>query len=151
MTQETVTLTLPRALLKQAQLLARAQEVSVGELVRQLLTQEVQVHCRSTPRQKTSVQHEDLKHRLAPLVQDSADWGIFCAKLAALGYVLRAHGSGLAIYSGKTGRFACNTAAIGYRYRKLIAHFGAPWPGHPHAAQSTGTASEDACEVIEHF
>lgn len=75
------------------------------------------------------------KHHLAPLFETAPDWAALTEGLRKQGYYLRPQGTGLAIYGAKDGRHLCNTAAVGFRYRKLVKRFGAPMPGHPHGQQ----------------
>lgn len=72
------------------------------------------------------------KHHLAEFFETAADWGTLTEDLRKRGYRLRPQGTGLAIYGTNDGRHLCNTATVGFRYRKLVKRFGAPMPGHPH-------------------
>lgn len=72
------------------------------------------------------------KYHLAVLFEAAPDWASLTEVLRKRGYTLRPQGTGLAIYGAKDGRHLCNTATVGFRYRKLVKRFGAAMPGHRH-------------------
>ena len=127
MTLETVTLKLPISLLRAAQVHAKAQGVSVGELVRQLLCKETTAFNQKLPK----LQHLE-KSKLESVFQDAANWDDLRHRLTCLNYSLRPVGTGLAIYTTSRGDHVCNAATVGFRYKTLVKRFGCPMPGHPH-------------------
>lgn len=91
-----------------------------------------------------------LQRALEPVFKTSKDWGSLITHLARRSYHLRPHGRGLAVYSSPHGRYICNTATVGYRYRALFKRYGAPMPGHPHGADWVPHAVEEMnFDVIE--
>lgn len=128
LTLEDMTLKLPTGLLKQAQVLATARGVGIADMVRQFLEIDSRAHAHSGDSSK-----EHALRDLAAIFSSAKDWAQLKNDLLARGYALRAQGNGLAIFGSIDGQHLCSTAAIGYRYRKLVRLFGGPMPGHPHA------------------
>lgn len=79
----------------------------------------------------TSTEKGRLQRALEPVFKLADGWDVLTKRMQRRGYAFRAHGTGLAIYT-IGGKFVCNTATVGYRYRALVKRFGAPMPGHPH-------------------
>ena len=150
MTLETVTLKLDRKLLSDAQVVAKSNGVSIAEMIRQFLRDEAYAHAGPLRQRKARA-----LSRLAPVFALACGWDDLLAALGKRGYALRAQGSGLAIYSAADGRFLCNTATVGHRYRKLVKRFGATMPGHPFGLNWVSDAARrsvvhaDDLEVID--
>lgn len=144
MTIETVTLQLPRALLARAQILAKDREMTVGDILRQFL--ETETATLLTGKRDTK---ELVIAGLVPTFVEAKGWQDLRARLTLRGFELRPAGSGLAMHETRNGRLFCNTARVGFRYRKLVKRFGGPMPGHPHGTPPTPDRNEEGFDVIE--
>ncbi len=135
MTLETVTLKLPRKLLKDAGAVASAQDVTIGHLVRHLLSTEV--HSRLKPKTNTRPDGALLAVLQALLAKDMADatgWDDLARCLAVHGYELRPAGGGIVLYKTSCGTRVCKGSDLGFAYRTFVERFRAAMPGHPHGA-----------------
>ena len=124
---ETVTLKLPTKLLSEAQVLATTRGISIAEMLRQYLDAETSAFGRK-PDQGWAI----TAAHLAPIFEAAKDWEALQKRLLERGYTLRAMGTGLALYTARDGKHFCNTATVGFRYRKLVKKYNSPMPGHRH-------------------
>lgn len=114
-----------------------------GTLGENLARDETQYH------HLNSTQKGRAQRALTPLFKTSTDWHTLKARLADVGYLLKPQGTGLAIYRKKDGRYLCNTATVGYRYRALVKKMGAPMPGHKHGANWVRSRDTSAQQIEE--
>ena len=114
--------------------MARERDVSVGQLVRDLLAQEISRAKRARPPVRAEEQLvAPLRARLAEDLAHAKNWNDLDRRLRAKGYQLIASGGGLALHQCSTGRRVCKASELGFSYSKLATRIGAPFPGHPHA------------------
>jgi hypothetical protein len=135
MQNETVTLKLPRALLSRASIVADKQDVTVGHLVRQLLSKEIERQLNP----KTSNRTDEklvaaLQALLAQEMASATGWDDLAVRLADEGYELRPAGGGLTMHKRPCGTRLCKASELGFPYRALVARFRSAMPGHPHGA-----------------
>lgn len=132
MTLETVTLKLPRQLLSDAGIVASAQDVTIGHLVRHLLAKEVAR--RLNP--KTGNQVDDgllaaLQALFAKDMNAATDWDDLAARLHRHGYELRPVGAGGVLYKKSCNTRVCKSSELGPAYRALVKRFAKDAPGDP--------------------
>lgn len=114
--------------------IARERDVTVGQLVRDLLAQEISRANRARPPVGADEQLiAPLRARLAEDLAYANSWDELDRRLKAKGYHLVAAGGGLALHHCSTGRRICKASELGFSYSKLANRIGAPFPGHPHA------------------
>ena len=159
MTFEVVTLKLPAKLLKDAGKVALAHDVTIGHLVRQMLTREVER--RLDPKTSNRADEGLVAALQALLAGDMAladGWDDLADRLARHGYALRPAGGGLTLYKLSCGTRVCTGSELGFSYRCLVKRFQAAMPGHPHgtldvhidtATPVAGSPRETAFDVIE--
>lgn len=146
MSYQEILLRLPQKVAADARIYAQAQDVTLDDLIRQLLFRVLAadaITAKSSP--KTG------NDQLADVLTRAGSWNDLERQLRLLGYYLKSAGAGMAIYKCGNDRFVCNTATVGYRYRSLAKRFGGPMPGHPHLPRGMKVAKEDTFEVIERF
>ena len=128
MDTESVTLTLPRALLSEAQHVATAREVTIGHMVRQLLRHEVD-------RQLGAKSDERVDDRLTVALQallardmaDATDWNDFAAWLRPHGYEVRMlDGSAMQVKSS-CGTSVCKASELGFSYASMAQRSSRPF------------------------
>ncbi|MEL7011824.1 MAG: hypothetical protein AAFO72_00950 [Pseudomonadota bacterium] len=114
--------------------MARERDVTIGQLVRDLLAQEISRAKRARPPVRAEEQLiAPLRARLAEDLAHAKSWDELDRRLTAKGYQLIASGGGLALHQSSTGRRVCKASELGFSYSKLATRIGAPFPGHPHA------------------
>ncbi|MEM6713263.1 MAG: hypothetical protein AAF590_13420 [Pseudomonadota bacterium] len=114
--------------------LARERDVTVGQLVRDLLAKEISKGKLARPPVRAEEQLvAPLRARLADDLAYARSWEELDLRLKAKGYKLVAAGGGLALHQRSTGRRMCKASELGFSYSKLASRIGAPFPGHPHA------------------
>ncbi|MEM7596961.1 MAG: hypothetical protein AAF382_04630 [Pseudomonadota bacterium] len=117
-----------------ARRLARERDVTVSQLLRDLVTREIDMSRRIKSAQSSENRSiEGLKSRLLSDFLQSTTWTDLKARLKKRGFCLVASGGGLALHDRETGRRICNTAQLGFEYSKLVKKMRARFPGHPHA------------------
>jgi hypothetical protein len=121
---------LPAELAGAAQLLAREADITVGQLVRDLLAREVGRRARSRPPARADERLvAPLRARLAGDLAYAAGWDDLQARLRAKGYILREAGGGLALHDWPADRRLCKASELGFSHGRLARRFGAPFPG----------------------
>lgn len=133
MTMQTVTLKLPDVMLQAAQKLAAQNDVTVGQIVRDLLTREM----REANRAKTSDRTDEqllasLQTLLASDMARASSWQDLADRLSRHGYDLRPAGGGLTLHQSSCGARLCKASELGFAYGTLVRRFGEAMPGHPH-------------------
>jgi len=121
---------LPAELAGAAQRLAREADVTVGQLVRDLLAREVGRRARSRPPVRADERLvAPLRARLAGDLAYAADWDDLQARLRDKGYILREAGGGLALHDWPADRRLCKASELGFSHGRLARRFGTPFPG----------------------
>ena len=143
-------------LYRAANALAARRDISVGQLVRDLLAREITRARNAKPPVRADERLlAPLRARLADDLAHARDWPDLERRLTAKGYALRAAGGGLALHDLPGGRRLCKASELGFSYARLMRRFGAPFPGHSHtwlAERLLSPAPRDEdCEVIEPF
>lgn len=139
-----------------ARRLAAERDITVGQLVRDLLAREISRARNAKPPVRADERLvAPLRARLAGDLATARDWDDLDRRLRAKGYVLRAAGGGLALHDWPAGRRICKASELGFSYARLMRRFGAPFPGHSHTWLAErmlgGPQADDECEVIEPF
>lgn len=135
MEHQTVTLKLPHTLLTRASAVAQRQDVTIGHLVRKLLSKEVDRQLNA----KTSNRTDErlvaaLQALLARQMALATDWTDLGVGLAKEGYELRPAGGGLTLHRRPCGTRLCKASELGFPYRALVKRFQCGMPGHPDGA-----------------
>ena len=166
MTRDTAHLRLPPELRDAAADIARKRDITLGQLIRDLLAREVARHNNAKP----SVRADErlvapLRARLADDLAFATGWEDLDKRLKAKGYAFQAAGGGLALHVWPDGRRVCKASELGFSYARLMHRFRTPFPGHPQGPparldpapcndaappMATGGADEDF-DVIERF
>lgn len=164
MNTQTVTLQLPRNLLSRASDVAQRQDVTIGHLVRHLLSKEVDRQLGRGPAEQGERRLiAMLKALVASEMALAENWAMLSLGLADQGYELRPCGGGLAMHKRPCGTKLCKASDLGFPYRDLVKRFRCGMPGHPHGALNLTFEKlpvlqarlpledeEPACEVIEY-
>ena len=143
-----------------ARMLARERDVTVSQLLRDLVTREIDMMRTARPSEASRDRTiERLKDRLLPDFTQARSWPDLSKRLKTKGYCLVAAGGGLALHSRDTGRRVCKSSELGFGYSRLMKRMGEAFPGHPHAwlarrilpDASVGASSQTKKEsVIKH-
>jgi len=122
-----------RELVRAAGHLAWERDITIGQLVRDLLSREVSRHNRAKPPVRADERLvAPLRARLAGDLAAAEGWADLDRRLRARGYVLRAAGGGLALHDWPDDRRICKASELGFSYSRLMRRFRAPFPGHSH-------------------
>ncbi|MEL7279647.1 MAG: hypothetical protein AAFY35_02105 [Pseudomonadota bacterium] len=134
LSMEWVDVKLQTELADAARRLARERDVTVSQLLRDLVTREIEM-TRKIKSAQLSEEHliEGLKSRLLPDFLNATTWPDLKARLRQRGFCLVASGGGLALHDRDSGRRICKASQLGFGYSKLMKKIGTPFPGHPHA------------------
>lgn len=130
---DTVSFKLPTDVIARLEQIARADDVSIGQVVRAALERDfhrrddLMGHPRTAERLLAPI-----RARVREEFLTAKTWGDLKMRLIDQGYCLREAGGGLALHDAITGRFLCRTSEIGFGYPSLIRRIGAPFPGHRH-------------------
>lgn len=150
MTTRTVTLRMPPDLLRSAEALAAERDVTVGQILRDLLRAELAAHNELGPHDPLAeVVVHPVRARLEADVKAAASWDDLQRRLRAKGFAMREAGGGLAVHEWPGGRRVCKASEIGHGYAALMRRFGEPFPGHRQRALAervlgrTGTWEDD--------
>ena len=135
MNTETVTLKLPRNLLSRASDVAQRQDVTIGHLVRQLLSKEVDRQLNPKTSHRTDERLVTALHALLGAEMALAEnWEDLALGLAEQNYELRPAGGGLTLHKRPCGTRLCKASELGFPYRTLVKRFRCGMPNHPHGA-----------------
>lgn len=131
---ETVTLKMPTAMVAAAGRLARARDVTPGQVLRDALAAEIRRASRNaTPPNRAEEQLlAPIRALVAADFGEAHNWDDLTTRLRAKGYALREAGGGLALHSHPDGQRLCKASELGHAYGALMRRFGAPFPGHAH-------------------
>ena len=112
--------------------IARERDVTVGQILRDLVAKEIERHHRTSPPARADERLvAPLRARLAKDLAEGRDWNDIQARLHRKGYELRAAGGGLALHTHPAGLRVCKASDLGFSYSRLVHRLGATFPGHP--------------------
>lgn len=147
---QTVTLKLPDIMLQAALKLAARKDVTVGQIVRDLLAQEMRKPRAAKTSDRTDEQLlASLQTLLASDMARATSWQDLADRLAKLGYDLRPAGGGLTLHRCSCGTRMCKASELGFAYGTLVRRFGVGMPGHPHGALVTRQEDKPDFTLIE--
>ena len=130
---EDVYLKMHKEMVRVGAMIARESDISLGQLLRNLLSQEISRRKNARPPNRADEQLiAPLRARLASEFANAKNWESLQSRLIECGYELRPAGGGLALYSHPEGRRLCKASEIGFSYSKLVSRFRAGFPGHTH-------------------
>lgn len=133
--------------------IARDRDITLGQLIRDLLNAEISRHKNARPPNRADEQLvAPLRARLAPLISASRSWKMLEDNLASLGFEFRPAGGGLALYRISDGERLCKASELGFGYSRLVERFGEALPGHAHTWVAQRVLSEnadDACALFD--
>jgi len=128
---------MPAEIARQMIEIARERDVSVGQILRDLIAQEIERAAQGrsplTPEQR---RFEALRVDLMPDVQASESWQALQARLRAKGYEMRLDGNVLALHSYPKGHRTCMASDLGLAHDDLARRMGEAFPGHPARASA---------------
>ena len=128
----TIQLRLPPEMIAALELIARAEDATIGGLIRDAVKRDLYRRSRAKTAQRAD---ERLVAPLRALLADdlayAMGWEDLQRRLARKGDRLQEVGGGLALHD-LTGQRLCKGSDLGYSYSKLMRRFGAPFPGHNH-------------------
>ncbi|WP_203531364.1 hypothetical protein [Pseudoroseicyclus tamaricis] len=153
---------LPDELQRVAEAMARAEDETLGALVRRLLAKEISRRQNARPPDRADeLLVAPLRARLTGDLADARNWEDLRRRLAGKGFALREAGGGLALHRHPTGERLCKASDLGFSYSRLMRRFRAPFPGHRHthleqrylaaAAPATMGGDDDDPVLIEPF
>ena len=133
---EPVFVKLPAVTLEALNRIARQEDVSVGQIIRDALNRDFR---RREKAKKPVRADERLVAPLRALLADdfayAVSWADLQNRLAGKGYCLREAGGGLCLHHLNGGRI-CKGSELGYGYASLMRKFRKPFPGHRHKGLS---------------
>ncbi len=113
MTHEKAHLRLPIELRDAAAAIARERDITLGQLIRDLLAREVSRHTNAKPPIRADERIvAPLRARLARDLAFATGWVDLDSRLKTKGYVLRAAGGGLALHMWPDGRRICKASEL---------------------------------------
>lgn len=151
---ETVTLKLPVDLMREAWLIAKDRDITLGQLTRDLLSKEISRHKNARPPIRADERLvAPLRARLAADFAHATGWADLDRRLSDKGYVLRAAGGGLALHRRSSGDRLCKASELGFGYSRLVERFRAAFPGHSHTwiAERVLNQADTDVDLIEPF
>ena len=135
------------------------EDVSVGQIVRELIRKEQRR--RATP--KTTQRADEalvarLQRLLVPAMADAFDWDDLHKRLAALSHALKPAGGGLTVHDLTTGARLCKSSELGFPYARFVRKFRCPMPGLPQKMahvlgklRAQPNADAEDFDVVERF
>ncbi len=139
-----------------ARRMARARDITVGQLVRDLLAREL----RGVGQARPPVRADErlvapLRARLAGDLAHARNWTDLQDRLENKGYALRAAGGGLALHALPDDQRVCKASELGFSHSRLMRRFGTPFPGHVDTMRAGNRCGvrdiTDDFDVIEPF
>ncbi|MCC1493818.1 relaxase/mobilization nuclease domain-containing protein [Cognatishimia sp. F0-27] len=155
---ERVTLKLSEHAIAAAGRIARDQDITLGQLIRDLLDKEIaRRRCDARPPNRADERLlAPLRARLAPSFAEAKDWQDLQMRLRDHGVTLRPAGGGLALYEYRTEQRLCKASELGWSYSRLVHRFREGFPGHAHtwiaqrvAARMEPSESNDLFDPID--
>lgn len=142
-------------MLRAANGLAQARDITLGQMIRDLLSAEIRRDRTTRPPVRADERLiAPLRARLAYDLADATGWADLNTRLQAKGYVLRAAGGGLALHRWPDDTRICKASELGFSYARLMRRFRDPFPGHTHtwlAERMLNTTKKDAPEDAPDF
>lgn len=130
---EEVRLRLPAETLMALQRIARQEDQTPGQVIRDAISRDLRRRARArNPNRGDEQLVAPLRALLADDLAYARSWGDLSARLAAKGFRLQASGGGLALYRIRDNQRLCKSSELGYSYSRLMRRLRAPFPGHPH-------------------
>lgn len=115
------------------QRIAKARDVTAGQVLRDLAATEIRRQANAKPPVRADERLlAPLRARLAPDLAHARGWDDLGRRLRAKGYCLQPAGGGLALHDSPDNRRICKASELGFSYARLMHRFRAPYPGHPH-------------------
>ncbi len=151
---ETCSFKMSPEMITQVRVLARDRDVTVGQILRDLVSKEISRCQNARPPVRADEQLvAPLRARLASDLALGTDWEDIQERLMAKGYQLQAAGGGLVLQTHPQGERVCKASELGFSYSRLMRRLNAPFPGHPHAwlfEQNKAATDHGPC-LIEEF
>lgn len=133
MDQNRISFALTESLQLVAQEMAQEDDISLGQLIRNLLSKEISRRRNARPPVRADEQLiAPLRARLAIDLAYGQNWNDIQARLRQKGFILREAGGGLALHSYPADQRICKASELGFSYGKLMQRLSAPFPGHSH-------------------
>lgn len=133
MEQDRITFNMSDSLRLVAESLALDDDISLGQLIRDLLAKEISRRRNARPPVRADEQLvAPLRARLAPDLAHGTSWADIQSRLHSKGFELREAGGGLALHTYPAGQRVCKASELGFSYSRLIDRLGKPFPGHAH-------------------
>lgn len=133
MAQEWYQIWLPQDMAAALAHIARDEDITPGQVIRDLLTKELNRRHKARPPVRADEQLvAPLRARLAGDFAHCETWEELDQRLKTKGYVLQVAGGGLAVHRWPQGARLCKASDLGFSYARLQERFQAPFPGHPH-------------------
>ncbi|WP_411224270.1 hypothetical protein [Marivita sp. S2033] len=130
---ERVQFKISQDLLRVGALIAREEDITMGQLLRSLLAKEISRRKNARPPNRADeLLIAPLRARLAPEFANATHWDSLQNRLKECGYELRPAGGGLALYTHPEGKRVCKGSELGFSYSKLVERYKAGFPGHSH-------------------
>ena len=131
MRSESVVVEPPLDRWREATAMARERDVTIGQVLRDLLRCEIAARREAGPPDPlVEVIAEPLRARLERDLAGASSWDDPQRRLRARGFALREAGGGLALHEWPGGRKLCKASDLGHGYARLMRRFGEPFPGH---------------------
>ena len=131
MDSDRIVILLPANLRREAAAMAEERDVTIGQVIRDLLRLEIAARREATaPDPLLEVVAEPLRARLEGDLARATGWDDLQRRLRARGFALREAGGGLALHEWPGGRKLCKASDLGHGYAQLMRRFGEPFPGH---------------------
>ena len=128
-----VTVDIPEPMLRALSALARAEDVTVGQLMRDAIARDLRLRAKPKKDVRTDeVLVASLRSLLAQDLADATSWSDLQRRLARQGFTLRPAGGGLILCNLSDGQKRCKASDLGHAHSQLARTFGRAFPGHPH-------------------
>ena len=145
-----VSVDIPEPMLRALSALARAEHVTVGQLMRDAIARDLRLRAKPKKDERTDeVLVASLRSLLAQDLADATGWTDLQRRLSRHGYALRAAGGGLILTRLADGEKCCKASDLGYAHSRLARTFGRAFPGHPHAHLFVRAAADDDLPLVE--
>ena len=140
-----VSVDIPEPMLRALSAMARAEHLTVGQLMREAIARDLRLRAKPKKDVRTDeVLVASLRSLLAQDLADATGWPDLQNRLSRHGYALRPAGGGLVLCRLSDGQKCCKASDLGYAHSLLARRFGRAFPGHPHAhLYTTDTGTDD--------
>lgn len=134
-------------LLRAAKTICAEEDITTGQLVRDLLAKEINRRRKArSPIRADERLLAPLRARLAPEFAAAQNWSELQNRLKRCGYTLQPAGGGLALHIWPDGTRVCKASELGFGYSRLIQRFRAAFPGHAHTWLAERILATDAVD-----